>query len=152
MKRLFALAIDAALVSFGAAYFVASLRIPRRPIVGDPGSAIVPAALGLLLLSIGVVLAARDWKSAGEGFKGFTLRAFAMAAITALYIAFLPKSYTIVTALYTFCCALILSKESGKLPLWIVAVFSVALSLASYGAFRGLLGVDLPDPLMELVF
>ncbi|WP_198470768.1 tripartite tricarboxylate transporter TctB family protein [Acetomicrobium sp. S15 = DSM 107314] len=152
MKRLFALAIDAALISFGAAYFAASLRIPRRLIVGDPGSAAVPACLGLFLLSIGVILAARDWNSAGEGFKGFTLQAFAMAAITTLYIIFLPKSYTMLTALYIFCCAIFLSKESGKLPLWLVAAFSVALSLASYGAFRGLLGVDLPDPLIELIF
>jgi hypothetical protein len=136
-------AVAAALKSLGLYMAVAAAQMPGGS-VAQPGPAVLPFALGILLMVVGGAIVV------GLGLRSAAPTAAPMGREGAIAIASLAVAagaFEHAGALATFAALLALLHFTLKRgALWKSALFGVAGSAAAWAFFVHLLGVGLPGP------
>ncbi len=136
----------------GVVVFYLSTQLPKSKTVGDPGSALFPTIIALLLFVCGICLTLRP--SHGEE-KAF-LQPYQWKRILLLFGMYLLYTiglevlgFLIATPVFMFALLMALAKAAKKnIVIWKGAAYSIALTMLVYGLFQKILMVRLPEGLL----
>jgi hypothetical protein len=131
-----------ALALLGAFVLLEASQLRMTTLGGGPGPGVFPAALGALLLGIGLSLVPATWRE--RTTLGNVPRVAGLAAVLVVYAILLDRLGFIITTALAM-AGLLAAFTTRRRPLWAGA--GVVGAVASYALFSSILHVQLPpDP------